>query len=49
MLVLSRKVNEIPISSPLARAIDGSEVGGKVKFRAPAGELELTILEVGRL
>ena len=41
--------NEIPVNNPLARAIDGSEVGDKVKFHAPAGELELTILEVGRL
>jgi transcription elongation factor GreA len=41
--------NEISMSSPLARAIDGAHVGDKVKFHAPAGELELTILEVGRL
>ncbi len=41
--------NEIPIDNPLARVLDGAEVGDKVRFHAPAGELELTILEIGRL
>lgn len=41
--------NEIPVDSPLARALDGAEAGDKVKFRPPAGEVELTILEVGQL
>jgi len=41
--------NDIPIDSPLARALDGAKVGEKVAFHAPAGELQLTILEVGQL
>ena len=41
--------NEIPISSPLARALEGAEAGDKVRFHPPVGEVELEILEVGRL
>jgi len=41
--------NEIPVDSPLACALEGAEAGDRVKFRPPAGEVELTILEVGRL
>jgi len=41
--------NEITPDSPLARALVGAEAGDRVKFRPPAGEVELTILEVGRL
>jgi transcription elongation GreA/GreB family factor len=41
--------NEIPINSPLARAIEGAEEGDKVKFHPPVGEVELEIIEVGRL
>jgi len=41
--------NVIPIDNPLARALEGAEVGDKVKFYPPAGEVELTILEVDRL
>lgn len=41
--------NEIPIDCPLARALQGAEAGDRVRFHPPAGEVELTILEVGRL
>jgi transcription elongation factor GreA len=41
--------NEISMSSPLARALEGAQAGDKVIFCPPAGEAELTILEVGRL
>ena len=41
--------NEIAVDSPLARALDGAKPGDKVKFHPPAGEVELTILDVGRL
>jgi transcription elongation GreA/GreB family factor len=41
--------NEIPVHSPLARALEGAGVGDKVKFHPPAGEVELTVLEVGKL
>ena len=41
--------NEIPISSPLARALEGAQAGDEVRFHAPVGEVELEILEVGRL
>jgi transcription elongation GreA/GreB family factor len=41
--------NRIPVDSPLARVLVGSEAGDKVRFHPPAGEVELTILEVGRL
>ena len=41
--------NEISVDSPLARAIEGAEAGDKVRFHPPAGEVELRILEVGRL
>jgi transcription elongation factor GreA len=41
--------NEIPINSPLARALEGAEAGDKVRFHPPIGEVELEILEVGRL
>jgi transcription elongation factor GreA len=39
--------NEISVDSPLARALEGAEVGDRVTFRPPAGEVELTVLEVG--
>ncbi len=41
--------NEIPAGSPLACAIHGRKAGDKVRLHAPAGETELTILEVGEL
>ena len=41
--------NEIPIDGPLARALEGARAGDRVKFYPPAGEVELKILEVGRL
>ena len=41
--------NKIPLDSPLARALEGAEAGDKVRFHPPAGEVELTVLEVGRL
>jgi transcription elongation factor GreA len=41
--------NKISVNSPLARALEGAEAGDKVKFCPPVGEVELTILEVGRL
>jgi len=41
--------NEIPASSPLARAIHGTKAGDKVRLNLPGGETELTILEVGEL
>jgi transcription elongation GreA/GreB family factor len=41
--------NEISVDSPLARALEGAEAGDKVKFHPPVGEVELEILEVGRL
>ena len=41
--------NEVPADSPLGRALDGAGAGDKVKFHPPAGEVELTVLEVGRL
>ena len=44
-----RMNNEIPTSSPLARAIHGPSAGGKVHLCLPAGETEVTILGVGQL
>ncbi len=41
--------NEIPVSSPLARAIHGTKAGDKVHLHLPAGETEVTVLEVGQL
>ena len=41
--------NEIPPDNPLARAIKGAKAGDKVPFHFPGGEVELTVLEVGRL
>jgi len=41
--------NEIPAGSPLARVLHGAEPGDRVKFSPPAGEVELTVLEVGKL
>ena len=40
--------NEVPVDSPLARALDGATVGDRVKFHPPAGEVELKILDVGK-
>jgi len=41
--------NEIPASSPLARAIHGTKAGDKVRVDLPGGETELTVLEVGEV
>lgn len=41
--------NEVPPDNPLARALQGAKVGDKVSFHPPEGEVELTILDVGRL
>jgi transcription elongation GreA/GreB family factor len=41
--------NEIPTSSPLARAIHGTKAGDKVRLNLPVGETELTVLEVGEV
>ena len=41
--------NEIAIDSPLARALEGAAVGETVDFFSPAGEIELTIIDVGPL
>jgi len=41
--------NEIPPDNPLARAIKGAKAGDKVPFHFPGGEVELTVVEVGRL
>jgi len=41
--------NEIPASSPLARAINGMKAGDKVRLNLPVGETEVTVLEVGEL
>jgi len=41
--------NRIPPSSPLARALVGAKVGDTVKFCPPAGEVELEVLDSGRL
>jgi transcription elongation GreA/GreB family factor len=40
--------NKIPPSSALAHVLDGAKAGDRVKFHPPAGEVELTILDVGR-
>lgn len=34
-------------SAPLARALLGKQVGDKVPYQTPAGEVELTIVDVG--
>jgi transcription elongation factor GreA len=39
--------NKIPPSSPLAHALLGAEAGDKIRFHPPAGDVELTVLEVG--
>ena len=41
--------NEVPVNSPLGLAIHGARAGDKVRLQLPAGETELTILEVGEL
>ena len=41
--------NRIPPSSPLARVLVGAKVGDTLKFHAPAGEIELRVLDTGRL
>jgi transcription elongation factor GreA len=40
--------NKIPPGSPLARALMGAKEGDIVIFRPPSGEVELTVLELGR-
>ena len=40
--------NKIPLSSPLAKALEGAKPGDHVLFHPPAGRVELTVLEVGR-
>jgi transcription elongation GreA/GreB family factor len=39
--------NKIPPSSPLAVALAGAREGDKVPFHPPAGDVELTVLEIG--
>jgi transcription elongation GreA/GreB family factor len=39
--------NKIPPTSPLAVALAGAQEGDRVSFHPPAGEVELTVLEVG--
>ena len=41
--------NELPVSSPLARAIQGAKAGDEVRLRLLTGERKLTVLEVGEL
>lgn len=40
--------NRIPPGSPLAKALMGAKEGDIVVFRPPSGEVELTVLELGR-
>jgi transcription elongation GreA/GreB family factor len=40
--------NKIPPDNPLARALMGAQAGRTVIFRPPGGEVELTVLELGR-
>ena len=40
--------NKIPPGSPLARALMGAKEGDVVIFRPPSGEVELTVLKLGR-
>jgi len=40
--------NKIPPGSPLARALMGAKEGDVVIFHPPSGQVELTVLELGR-
>ena len=39
--------NKIPPNSPLAVALAGAREGDKISFHPPAGDVELTVLEIG--
>jgi len=39
--------NKIPPYSPLAVALAGAKEGDKISFHPPAGDVELTVLEIG--
>ena len=40
--------NKIPPGSPLAKALMGAKEGDIVMFHPPSGEVELTVLQLGR-
>ena len=40
--------NKIPASSPLAKTLIGAKEGKVVLFHTPSGQVELTVLELGR-
>jgi transcription elongation GreA/GreB family factor len=37
---------QVSVASPLGRALLGRQAGDEVRFRAPGGELAVTVLEV---
>jgi transcription elongation factor GreA len=38
--------NKLPVSSPLANVLMGADVGEKVAFAPPSGEVELEVVDV---
>ena len=38
--------NKLPVTSPLAKALLGAEVGNQVPFHPPGGHVDLTIVDV---